>query len=253
MKPDASALTYELRPGVFALPSGLLWLCASRVLLAADAHFAYEDVIGGALPLWSTAQSTATLVLAAKRMAAREIVLLGDIIHGNSMSEGAARTVCAALETLRESALLTLVAGNHEGRSRGFSVLGVTVESAQRDGWHLAHGDRPPRAGTQSIIGHLHPSLHMGGGSSVPAFLAAANVIVVPALTPYSPGLDVLSDDCIAALAPWDVRRKDIHVVASSAERVFPFGSLSALKAEMRKPSMPRASRFRRKSLRPDV
>ena len=253
MKPDAAAPTYEIAPGAFALPSGLLWLAHTRTLLAADAHFAYEDVIGGALPLWSTAEAAATLAIAAQRLDALEIVLLGDVIHGSFMSEGAARTVAQTLETLRERTRVTLIAGNHEGRTRGVAVLGNTVERLERDGWMLMHGDRAPVAGTRTIIGHLHPSLHMGGGATVPAFLAGRDIIVVPALTPYSPGLDVCSDACIAALAPWNVARKDLHVVASTAERVFPFGTLSALRGALRKPYDPRASRYRRKFLRPDA
>ncbi|MFN2528947.1 MAG: hypothetical protein ABR584_09565 [Candidatus Baltobacteraceae bacterium] len=251
-KPDFAASMYELAPGAFALPSGLLWLERPGTLIAADAHFAYEDVIGGALPLWSTAEMAATLSIAASLMRAREIVLLGDVIHGAHMSEGAARTVAEALAALRAQTPLTLIAGNHEGKTRGAAVLGATSEMLERDGWILSHGDRAPHAGTRSIIGHLHPSLHLGGGASVPAFLAAADVIVVPALTPYSPGLDVFSEDCMAALAPWNVQRKDLHVVASTSERVFPFGALSALRGALRRPYVPRANRFRRKFLKAD-
>jgi len=235
------------------MPSGLLWLSASRTLLGADTHFAYEDIIGGALPLWSTTETAATLARTVALLGAQEIVLLGDVIHGSIMSEGAARAVAAALDGLRAQTRGTLIAGNHEGRSRGSAVLGDTVETIERDGWWLAHGDRAPRAGTRSIIGHLHPSLHMGGGASVPAFVAGKDIIVVPALTPYSPGLDVCSDDCIAALSPWNVQRKDLHVVATTANRVFPFGTLSTLRQTLRRPQASRASRYRRKFLRSDA
>jgi len=252
-KPDSAASRYELAPGAFALPSGLLWLERSATLVAADAHFAYEDVIGGALPLWSTVEMASTLCIAATLMQAREIVLLGDVIHGAYMSDGAARTVSEALDTLRTQTQLTLIAGNHEGKTRGAAVLGSTSETLERDGWVLSHGDKAPRAGIRSIIGHLHPSLHLGGGASVPTFLGGSDVIVVPALTPYSPGLDIFSDDCIVALAPWNVQRKDLHVVASTTERVFPFGTLSALRQALRRPHVPGANRFRRKFLRSDT
>jgi metallophosphoesterase superfamily enzyme len=79
--------------------------------------------------------------------------------------------------------------------------------------------------------------LHLGGGLSSPAFLGGERIVVVPALTPYSRGLDVLSDECIAALAAWDVRRADLQVVAATAERVFPFGTLSALYSVLRAPA----------------
>lgn len=254
IKPARPALEYPLAPGVLALASGCAFLSESRVLLCADAHFGYEDVMGGggALPLWSTGEIVATIALAAQRMAAREIVFLGDAIHGAGMSEGAIRVVTAGLASLRAYAALTFVAGNHEGRSRGAAILGPTVEACERDGWTLVHGDKPPAPGARGIIGHLHPSLHMGGGVSAPAFLGSPRVIVVPALTPYSSGLDVLSDDCMAALAPWAVQRRDLHVVAATNERVFPFGTLSALRGALRRPQPGPANRMFRRRLRPD-
>ena len=241
MKPAAACEAYELADGVVALPGGFGLLTRSRALVCADAHLGYEDVMGGgaALPLWSTDEIIASIALAARRHDAREIVFLGDAIHGAGLSEGAARAVGAALDVLRAQADVTIVAGNHEGRTRGVAVLGATVESCERDGWTLVHGDRPERASPTSepaarrtMIGHLHPSLHLGGVSA-PAFLASRALIVVPALTPYSPGLDVTGDACLDALAPWDVGRRDLHVVAATAERVFPFGTLSALRGAL--------------------
>jgi metallophosphoesterase superfamily enzyme len=253
MLPAPAAESHPLARGVVALPGGFALLEATRSLLCADAHFGYEDVMGGALPLWSTAELAATIALVARRHAVHEIVFLGDLLHGAAMSEGAVRAVQRELLALREIATLTFVAGNHEGRARGRSILGDTVESCERDGWHLIHGDKPALPGTPTIIGHLHPSLHLGGRSSVPAFIAARALVVVPALTPYSSGLDVLSDACIGALAPYGVRRADLHVVAASPDRVFPFGTLSRAREALRAPAHPRANAYRRRHLRSDT
>ncbi len=252
--PAPASERYALASGVVALAPGLAWLTESRALLVADAHFAYEDVVGGALPLWSTAEMVATLSLVATRTAAREIVFLGDIVHGARMSEGAVRTVRAALDALRALARVTLIAGNHEGRTRAFEVLGETVEACERDGWLLVHGDGPAVLGKRTIIGHLHPSLHLGGGSTCPAFAASDALVVVPALTPYSPGLDLLSDDFARAIGQWSVRRSDVHVVAASSDRVFPFGSLVALRDTLRTRAGPprKPTRFRKRHIRPD-
>ena len=238
MRPAPSAETHPLAEGVLALPGGFALLTASRALVCADAHLGYEDVMGGggALPLWSTTEITASIALAARRHDAREIVFLGDAIHGAGLSEGAARAVVAALDALRAYAPVTIVAGNHEGRTRGVAVLGATVERCVRDGWALVHGDKPEAGASRTMIGHLHPSLHLGGGTTAPAFLAARTLVVVPALTPYSPGLDVTGDACLHALAPWNVQRRDLHVVAATAERVFPFGTLSALRGALYAP-----------------
>ena len=211
----------------------MLWLERVRALIAADVHLGYEDVIGGALPLWSTDESVQTLLLLARQTGAEEIVLLGDVIHGAAMSAGAALRVRDALDLLRAQCRLTLIAGNHEGRTRGVDVLGETVEAVERDGWILVHGDRPlvvPRL----IVGHLHPSLPLGGGTHVPAFVASPELIVVPALTPYSNGLNVLSSECTQALKAFVRSTCACSVVASTGDRVYPFGSLGALRAALR-------------------
>jgi metallophosphoesterase superfamily enzyme len=247
IKPEAAAERFELARGAFALPGGLLWLEPSRTLVAADAHLAYEDVIGGALPLWSTGESVDGLLAAIERVRARELVLLGDIVHGAWMSEGAARVVTSSLERLRAACAVTLVAGNHEGRTRAAAVLGETVDAVERDGWTLVHGDRYVTRG-RTVIGHLHPSLPVGGNARVPAFLGSDELIVVPALTPYSTGLSVLSRDCRDALAPLCRDVDACVVVACVAERVYPFGSMRALRPLLRPASpatYPRRSRPR--------
>jgi metallophosphoesterase superfamily enzyme len=208
------------------------------------------------LPLWSTAETVATIALVAERILAREIVFLGDIVHGSRMSDGAMRVVRDGLDVLRAKATVTLVAGNHEGRSRAFRVLGTTVEDCERDGWLLVHGDKPAALGRRAIIGHVHPSLHLGGRASVPAFVASEALVVVPAMTPYSPGLDVLSPDFADAIGLWAVRRADVHVVASTNDHVYPFGGLANLRDVLRTP-LPRrqaaaARRDRRRRLGPD-
>jgi metallophosphoesterase superfamily enzyme len=238
--PAPPAESYQLADGVVALGAGLAWLPTSRCILAADAHLAYEDVVGGALPLWSTAEIIATLALTAERMNALEIVFLGDIVHGARMSEGATRTVGSGLDVLRKRWVVTLVAGNHEGRTRAFRILGTTVEACERDGWLLVHGDRPAALARRAIIGHLHPSLHMGGNASAPAFAASPALVVVPALTPYSPGLDLLSADFANAIGRWGVTRADVHVVVAASDRVYPFGSLASLREILRAKTAPR-------------
>ncbi|MBV8638976.1 MAG: hypothetical protein JO322_12905 [Candidatus Eremiobacteraeota bacterium] len=229
--PQPAAGSFELLDGAVALPGGLLWLSRANSLVAADVHFGYEDVIGGALPLWSTTETTQTLLLAARRMQAREIVFLGDIIHSSRMSEGAAKAVNDALTFLRRECTVTLVAGNHEGRTRGEAILGETEEAVERDGWLLLHGDEPLR-GRRCIVGHLHPSLPLDARQSVPVFLAAPHLIVVPALTPYSNGLNALSSDCTEALREFG-ETKDFIVVASTHDRVYPFGKRRRLQGVM--------------------
>ncbi|HVS46206.1 MAG TPA: metallophosphoesterase [Verrucomicrobiae bacterium] len=231
--PQAAADSYEIAPGMHALPHGVLWCASTRTLIVADAHLAYEDVIGGALPLWSTAECVATLAIAVAQRGARELVFLGDAIHGSAMSQGAAREVARALAALRERCDVIAIAGNHEGRTRGVDVLGATVEGLERDGWLLTHGDVAKPA-YRCVVGHLHPSLSLDGGTAVPAFLGDRRLIVVPAFTPYSSGLDALSSACALAIATLGGVAADLTVVAADGQRVYPFGRLGDLKTALR-------------------
>jgi metallophosphoesterase superfamily enzyme len=239
-KPQAASRIVELAPQISAVAPGMLWMEASRSLVAADVHLAYEDAIGAALPSWSTFELVRVLLTAAKSLGAREIVLLGDVIHSSRLSEGAAREVQQCLAALRAATQLAIVAGNHEGKTRGVAVLGETVEFLERQNWLLLHGDRGPGAAALSavkgcIIGHLHPSLPLASNVSAPAFLAARHLLVLPALTPYSSGLNVFSDACLKALHPFNVgSRAELSIVAAAGGALYPFGSLSNLSSRSR-------------------
>jgi uncharacterized protein len=230
--PQNAAPRFALEPGAVALPYGLLWLERSRALVAADAHFAYEELIGGVLPLWSTGESVRILRDAIARTGAAELIFLGDLVHGSRMSAGAARTVTAALDELRALVRVTIVAGNHEGPTGAAALLGETEDAVERDGWVLVHGDEPVAA-HRCIIGHLHPSIALGGRESIPAFLASRRLIVVPALTPYSSGLNVLSSSCTQALRKFVEPGVPFQVVAAGPQRVYPFGALTSLCAAL--------------------
>jgi hypothetical protein len=249
--PRAAGTRIVLAPGVDALAPGVAFLRSSRTLVATDTHFGYEEAIGGALPAWSTYETVAKLLAAISTTEARELVVLGDVVHAPRSSEGVARIVAQALQTLRERCRLTLIAGNHEGRSGAQMLLGETHRAVERDGWTLAHGDRPTLS-PRTIIGHLHPSVHLSGGVTIPAFLCGPRLIVVPALTPYSSGLDVTSPEMLHAASAFGVRsRAELDVVAVGEDRLYPFGELGAF-CEIVRGAGARPAPFRRKVLRPD-
>ncbi|TAM61783.1 hypothetical protein EPN52_02145 [bacterium] len=224
-----------LLDGVVGVAPGLLLLERTRSLVAADLHLGYEEVVGGALPLWSTAEQLETLARLTRALEVRELILLGDVLHGTRMSAQAARRIRMGLSRIAsEGCAIVLVAGNHEGRSRGVPVLGETVESVHRDGWHLLHGDRPLARAGRAVIGHLHPSLHLGGLVSAPVFLYSERLVVLPALTPYSPGLSVLGDSCAHALRAWVDHPAALRVAAVTEGRITAFHTLGALRVALR-------------------
>lgn len=242
-----------LVPGVRALAPGFAYIEATQTLITADTHFGYEEAIGSALPAWSTADMLAALLRAIRRSEARELVILGDVVHSPRMSEGMAERIRDALAQLRNACELRLIAGNHEGRGRAREILGETDDLVQRDGWTLVHGD-VVAAAERTIIGHIHPSLSLDGRKSVPAFLASPSLIVVPALTPYSPGLSAISAECLRAIARFGVKSfRNVRLTACTPQRLYAFGSVAAMHGALsRAEDEDDRSPFRRRVLRPD-
>lgn len=241
-----------LADGVRGVAPGFAFVEATRTLVTADTHFGYEEAIGGALPAWSTDELVASLLVAIHRTGAAELAILGDIVHSPRLSEGTGSRVRAALGALRAACALTLIEGNHEGRGRAAAIVGETHDAVERGGWTLVHGDKAV-AQSRVMIGHLHPSLPLAAGQTAPAFLASTRVIVVPALTPYSPGLSAFSRDCLDALRPFGVRSfGEVRLTACTPAELYAFGSIAAMRAVLNAPDADSRSRFRRRVLRPD-
>lgn len=242
----------QLLPGIRAIAPGYAFVEATRTLVTADTHFGYEEAIGGALPAWSTSESVASLLVAIHRTGAAELAILGDIVHSPRLSDGTARRVREALDALRAACGLTLIEGNHEGRGRAAEIVGETHDVIERGGWTLTHGDKA-LANARVMIGHLHPSLPLAAGQTAPAFLASQSVVVVPALTPYSPGLSALSRECLQALRRFGVRSfRDVRLTACTAGRLYAFGSVAAVLDVLAAPDAASRGKFRRRVLRPD-
>lgn len=243
-----------IAPGVRGIAPGFAFIEATGSLVTADTHFGYEDAIGSALPAWSTDEMAAALLLAIRRSGAKELIILGDIVHAPRLSDGTSARVRRALDALRAECTLTLIEGNHEGRGRANAIVGETHDAIERDGWTLLHGDRPPSS-AKVMIGHLHPSLPLAAGQTVPAFLASPRVIVVPALTPYSPGLSATSRECLNALRPFGVRSfAELHLTACTPERLYAFGSIGAMLSALNSATNAAdRNRVKRRILRPDT
>lgn len=137
---------------------------------------------------------------------------------------------------------------------RSLKGSGETVEFAQRDGWLFVHGDRASCVSIDSngtIIGHLHPvrAQRWCLGAGVSCECEADRRAGVDALL-GAPGR--VSDGCFEALQLFGVTsRRDLQVIAATANLVYPLGSLSALRQELVRPAPP-TRRYHRNFLRSD-
>jgi metallophosphoesterase superfamily enzyme len=139
------------------------------------------------------------------------------------------------------------VLGNHDRRAlKAVERLGLEHGPSLRVGPHVVlHGDdaesvRHARCeaherGGRVFVGHIHPALSLddgtGGAAFVPAFVTARSFVCVPALSPYSRGLDVrgrVVREQLAALIGDDERGAAVVVDG----RVMPVGNVWGAPAE---------------------
>lgn len=161
----------------------------------ADLHWGYaasHRARGNLLPLWGDEYIAQTLDALVTEYRPAEMLWLGDVVHA---AEGS-----AAAETYLQRApvTVTVLAGNHDRRWRGRGAAGVT---RARYCFHHGDTDRPVPAGACEVIGHHHPAAiwndGAGGRVKLPALLAAAERLVLPAFSPWAAGAD-----CTALLTP---------------------------------------------------
>ena len=171
--------------GLQLLPERAVWDPERGVLLVADLHLGKAEVFqahGVPLPSDGDSSTLNPLLALAHRLRPREVVVLGDLIHGRLGLTGELRQKLRALPELLECPM-RLIAGNHE---RGSWLEGLPLGVSEAVGpWWLSHAP-DPREGFLNLCGHRHPVAVVGNASDrlrLPcfAFDPQQNVLVLPA------------------------------------------------------------------------
>jgi metallophosphoesterase superfamily enzyme len=205
----ATATRAEIRPGVWLDARRALWLAAERLLVVADLHWGYaasHHARGNLLPAWGDDELEQRLLALVANYRPVEMLWLGDIVHA---AEGGAR----AEAFLRQPPVPTIVlAGNHDRRWPF-----AHDRSLNRGSYFFHHGDASPPvpAATTEIVGHYHPALFWGDGAGarvkVPALVASARRLILPAFSPWAAG------------SPWPAADDGSEVLwAITSTRIFP-------------------------------
>jgi putative SbcD/Mre11-related phosphoesterase len=232
----------ELEPGVWLDAGRAVWLEEWRTLAVADLHLGYawaHRAEGQLLPVDIREDSTERLARLLDRYPAREVVLLGDIIH-RAVDVPALHTELRMLtQTIGERAQLRLIGGNHDrelAATLASAGIALEVEASATVGPHLLlHGDERDEAaatarpsaqishGGRIIFGHEHPALTLSDGVAshvkCPCFLAGPGILILPAFSRWAAGGDVRNG---RFLSPYARQRPGEVAIAIAAGKLMP-------------------------------
>ncbi|MGB8169812.1 MAG: metallophosphoesterase [Chthoniobacteraceae bacterium] len=231
----------ELSPGLWLDARRAVWIEEHRALLVADTHLGYawaHRQQGNLLPIAMAEDTLDRLQVLASEYAPREIIILGDVIHGAATAEAVLADL-RRLHALDGGFPIRLIAGNHDVQlaamleRAGLEVAVVREFQLGHD--LLLHGDLGDEAtataacrvvsanGGRVILGHEHPAITLSDGVATsvrcPCFLVGDDVLALPAFSPWSAGTNIRHG---VFLSPYIRRANLTQNVAIVANRLLP-------------------------------
>jgi DNA ligase-associated metallophosphoesterase len=166
---EVMPVEFEISGATFSLdPSGALYWASESALLLADLHLGKETVFqksGIAIPQGATSSTLSGLRRLVERYQAKQIIVLGDLLHAPI---GLTQELSDALASLVRDwgdCRWVLVPGNHDrGAISALRQCGweITEKRYQVDGVCLTHDtSRWSKSDPSSVSGHLHPSIRV--------------------------------------------------------------------------------------------
>ena len=167
--------------------SRAVWWPRPQRLLLADVHFGKGSVLrqsGIAVPTGQTATDLKRLDQLIERYQPRELIVLGDLVHGRSSLDAPWVEQVTGWRNRHASVSMRLIAGNHDRHfdpeQLGFEIIG---EELIAESFVLRHA---PAVSTRGYVlaGHVHPGISVRDGwrrHRLPAFRFALQSGILPA------------------------------------------------------------------------
>jgi len=200
----------QIRPELWLDARLALWVASLRLLVIADIHWGYaasHRAQGNLLPLWGDEEIAQRLDTLVRDYQPAKMLWLGDSVH-TPAGRGAAEAYLSQAQVP-----ITVLAGNHDRKWQR-----TTTVSEHRGDFFFHHGDGSylPPSGSLEIIGHHHPAVSWrdgaGGRLKLPALVASARRLILPAFSPWAAG------------APWNSRLEEgERIWAVAPRRIIPF------------------------------
>ena len=193
----------EVAPGLVVTREFALWIPEERTAAISDLHLGFEAALaeqGVSIPRFQRREILERLRRLLDRYEPKRLVIAGDFKHEfsrNLVDEWV--EIKQVLRFLQARTEPVVVRGNHDNYLA--TILG-DLRMTLHDRYDVAgctfvHGHEDVASLGTIVLGHEHPAVKLrdvlGATVSVPAFLVADRVIVLPAFSPLALGSNVAS------------------------------------------------------------
>jgi len=207
-----------------------------------DLHIGFEGVArleGAAFPSVQKDYLLRKLDLMFERYSPNRVVINGDMKHEFSRNlRDEWNEVSFFMEWLKERAELTIIRGNHDNYLA--TIAGkhglALADSIEVEGLLITHGHMPIETDKRVVIGHEHPTVRIRGAVGplvkIPCFLVSPSLVVLPAMSRFSLGGDILNAGTRRYLSPLVTKERleGGKAFAISDDDITPLGPLSLLR-----------------------
>jgi DNA ligase-associated metallophosphoesterase len=185
---------------LWLLPEKAVYWPAQLALLVADVHFgkaaAYRS-LGQPVPQGTTRQNIAVLDTLLAVLPCRQLIFLGDFLHGPGSHAGATLAALSEWRARHADLPVTLIRGNHDKRAGDPpAALNICVvpEPMLLGPFALQH-EPNPYPGRHVLAGHVHPVYRLNGRGRqslrLACFRMGETVSLLPAFGAFTGGYQV--------------------------------------------------------------
>ena len=189
---------------LWLLPEKAIYWPAQQALLIADVHFgkaaAYRS-LGQPVPQGTTSQNIAVLDQLLAALPCRQLIFLGDFLHGPGSHASATLEALAQWRRRHIDLPMTLIRGNHDKRAgdppESLNIR-VVPEPLLLGPFALQH-EPTPHPDRHVLAGHVHPVYQLTGRGRqrlrLACFRLGEAISLLPAFGAFTGGYQVEGDD----------------------------------------------------------
>jgi putative SbcD/Mre11-related phosphoesterase len=205
---------YRLDADIELLPGGAIVLRKPNTVVVADLHLGSEAALeheGLSLPRVQAKKIEAYLRSMVEAVGPDQLVIAGDLKHNFSRNLTQEWSeVAGFVRAISEIVDIVVVRGNHDNfLSTILSEMAIPLKREHRiGGYTVVHGHAESSGKGPFIMGHIHPSIalrdEVGAGLKNPCYMydETKGMIVLPALSIVSPGVDIVGNTCSDTMSP---------------------------------------------------